>query len=255
MTILYFSVTGNGIQVARALGGTLLSIPQLHKNQRFTIKDDSVGIICPTYCADAPKMVRQYLRKARIEAEYVFGIATYGYEAGEAEKHLVAYLQQAAGHVEYVNKVKMVDTALTRFETQKQIDRLPSKDVEGQLALVKADIDSRQHRTPETSLFHIVADRLYHMAAGGQIGDKRALSFTVSGDCIACGTCARVCPADNVKIVDKRPVFGTHCEGCLGCLHNCPKAAIHVPHEQSNVRYRNANVTLKDIIDGNNPLS
>lgn len=251
MTILYFSTTGNCIQVARALGGTQLSIPQLVKSEQYAIEDDAVGVICPTYCADAPKMVQKYLQKARIEAEYVFGIATYGYEAGEAEKHLMENLRRAAGHVEYVNKVKMVDTALTRFETQKQIDMLPGKDVPGQISRVKADIDSRQHRVPDSSLFHIAADRLYHMAAGSQIGDKRSQAFTVSDACIGCGTCARVCPADNISIVDKRPVFDARCEGCLGCVHNCPKVAIHVPHEQSSVRYRNATVTVKDIINGN----
>ena len=37
---------------------------------------------------------------------------------------------QAAGHTDYVTQIIMVDTDVTRFEIQNQIDTLPQKDDE-----------------------------------------------------------------------------------------------------------------------------
>ena len=45
--------------------------------------------------------------------------------AGAYADHAAEYLKKAAGHADYVDKIIMVDTALTRFESQKQIDTLP----------------------------------------------------------------------------------------------------------------------------------
>ncbi|ERL06211.1 4Fe-4S binding protein [Olsenella profusa] len=48
-----------------------------------------------------------------------------------------------------------------------------------------------------------------------------AWEYTVSDDCILCGTCARVCPANNIVVGDTVE-FSDHCEVCYACLHNCP---------------------------------
>ena len=69
MTILYFTATGNSLAVAKRLGGTLLSIPQLIREELYVIEDDIIGIISPTYCADLPHMVREYLDKAKLQAD------------------------------------------------------------------------------------------------------------------------------------------------------------------------------------------
>ncbi|MFC2662882.1 MAG: 4Fe-4S ferredoxin, partial [Eubacterium sp.] len=82
MTILYFSATGNSLFTAKKIGGNLLSIPQLVREKKYDIEDDVIGIVCPTYCADAPRMVQEYLNQARLKADYTFFISTYGYNAG-----------------------------------------------------------------------------------------------------------------------------------------------------------------------------
>lgn len=133
MTILYFSATGNSLFVAKRIGGELLSIPKLIKENQYEISDDIIGVIVPTYYDDAPKMVRSYLDKARLTATYTFVINTYGYMTRTATSHMESYMTKAAGHTDYVTQIIMVDTDVTRFEIQNQIDTLPQKDVEGQI--------------------------------------------------------------------------------------------------------------------------
>ena len=44
--------------------------------------------------------------------------------------------------------------------------------------------------------------------------------------CIGCGTCARACPLDNIRMVDGRPVWGGSCTHCMACIDVCPSKAI-----------------------------
>ena len=250
MTVLYFTATGNSLAVARKIGGTLLSIPQLVRDGRYEIEDDVIGIICPTYCADAPRMVQQYLDKAKLKADYTFFINTYGYMAGAATKHGEKYLKKAAGHADYVNKIIMADTALTRFESQKQIDTLPEKQVDEQIERVCADIHDRKRFAANVTLFDRGVDWLYHTAGASQIAPDKAKAHIVNDQCIHCGTCAKICPSDNIVVTD-HVEFLDHCEGCLGCVHNCPKNAIHLKNEKSTVRFRNAEISIRDLIASN----
>ena len=90
-----------------------------------------------------------------------------------------------------------------------------------------------------------------HTAMGKTILRKDAAQgYIVNDACILCGTCAKVCPANNITVTDKVS-FSNCCEVCYSCLHNCPKNAIHLKNEKSAVRFRNEHVTLGDIIAAN----
>lgn len=79
--ILYFTGTGNCLYVARQLGGRdaeLLSIPQLMRRQKFDIEADEIGIVYPIYGHMPPNMVRRFLEKAKLKADYKYAVLTYG---------------------------------------------------------------------------------------------------------------------------------------------------------------------------------
>ena len=78
MKLLYYTTTGNNLYIAKQLGGELLSIPQLMKNEEFDIEDDVVGIIFPVFFATSPKTLREFLQKADIKSDYLFLITSYG---------------------------------------------------------------------------------------------------------------------------------------------------------------------------------
>lgn len=61
MTICYFSATGNSLYVARRIGGELLSIPQLMRQDEIHIEDDAIGVVCPCYNVEIPMMVRDFI--------------------------------------------------------------------------------------------------------------------------------------------------------------------------------------------------
>ena len=109
MTICYFSGSGNCLYVARRIGGTLLSIPQLMRQESVEIADEAVGIVCPVYNCEMPMMVRAFLKKARIRTDYFFFVYTYGMGYGEAYAHAKLAAEDAGLTLSYINAIQMVD--------------------------------------------------------------------------------------------------------------------------------------------------
>ncbi len=44
--------------------------------------------------------------------------------------------------------------------------------------------------------------------------------------CVACGCCVKVCPLGNIRLENRRPVWGKNCTHCMACIAKCPVEAI-----------------------------
>lgn len=252
MTICYFSATGNSLYVARRIGGELLSIPQLMRQDEITIEDEAIGVVCPCYNVEMPMMVRDFMRKAHLKTNYFFFVYTYGEGIAESFAHAKLAAEEAGLTLAYVNAIQMVDNFIPYFDMQQQIDSLKRKDVEGQIERLLADIAVRKTVTVEITKETEENMGKYHKQLAEKFLRKdTALSYTVNDDCIRCGICAKVCPANNITVSDTGVQFSDHCEVCYACLHNCPKTAIHMPVEAGTLRFRNEHITVADIIRAN----
>lgn len=252
MTICYFTASGNCLYVARRIGGTLLSIPQLMRQETITVEDDVVGVVCPCYNVEMPMMVREFMRKATIRTDYFFFIYTYGAGYGEAFAHAKLAAEEAGLSLSYVNAVQMVDNFLPYFDMREQIDTLPKKNVEGQLERVCSDIAARKTVDVKINALTKAQMAMYRKRLADKwLRKDTALSYTVNDNCIRCGICAKVCPANNITVTEEGVRFSDHCEVCYACLHNCPQHAIHLPKEAGTTQFRNEHVSLKDIVESN----
>ena len=251
MTILYFTSTGNCLQVAKNVGGTLLSIPQMIKEERYHFEDDVIGLIFPIYGFGLPKIVNRFLEKVSWKADYSFAIGTYGNKPGAAMVNLEKLVHNRGIKFDYMNQLLMVDNFLPVFDIAKQIQKLPEKKTEENLQKIVADIHARKTGAPKTSLMWrgvtVAVQILEGLYMNGEIAQK---NFTINEKCTNCGICAKVCPTGNVSVTDK-VIFSNACEACLGCVHHCPRNAIHMKRERSSERFRNPEVTLEEIQEAN----
>ena len=252
MKIAYFTATGNCLAVAKRFDAELLAIPQLLKEGRYDIEDDAVGIVYPVYGLGVPEIVKRYVGSCRLRAGYVFVIGTYG-NADGATLHVMERLLESNGNrADYLETLLMVDNYLPGYEVRDQVSRLEEKGTERELARIVGEVNGRERRRPGKGAGWRLLSAAFGAAQGGVVKSRARRWFSVSGDCVGCGVCSRVCPVANVvQAGASKPAFGGSCESCLACVHNCPQGAIHLKNEKSGERFRNPAVSVKEIMAAN----
>lgn len=247
MKIFYFTATGNNLYVAKSFEAEYYSIPKLLKENNLNFEDDKIGIVFPVYHSGVPKIVEEFLDKAKLKSNYFFGIATYGMYAGASTIHLLKIGERNGIKFSYVNELIMVDNYLPGFDMDKQIKTQSKKNIEGNLNKIIEDVTSNKiylkKHSKVSEIVRSLNEKLYDPNF-----DKK---FIVDDSCISCRICEKVCPVNNITVATK-PKFNGNCQHCLACIQNCPKKAIKLKNQKSDSRFINEHVTLKEIIDSNN---
>jgi ferredoxin len=144
----------------------------------------------------------------------------------------------------------MVDNSLKFYDMEKQISLIPSKHIDENLEIIVSDIKAKRKYIKKVNFlkkgFSKIGFKLYNKEVGDY--DKK---FSIEAHCNGCGICAKVCPVNNIEM-KSAPTFTGNCIRCYACTQNCPQNAIRFKGEKSKVRFRNENVSLKEIIEANN---
>ena len=87
--IFYFSGTGNtrfvAEQIAAGIGEELVFIPDAIRDNRFEFEigsDETVGFCFPTHGWQPPRIVREFIRRLKINSNYVWALTTGGDNMG-----------------------------------------------------------------------------------------------------------------------------------------------------------------------------
>jgi len=72
-------------------------------------------------------------------------------------------------------------------------------------------------------------------------------SIIVDEKCNGCGICAKICPVDNIKIVNHKPEFQHRCEMCFACDEWCPTKSIRHWSRKEGVKYHHPEVNITDM--------
>lgn len=100
-----------------------------------------------------------------------------------------------------------------------------SKETEKVAAIVKI-ITNQQENKIERNSFLINA--IGNLAYKSMLHKLPTLdqNFNVNDKCNSCNVCEKVCPVQNIKILNGRPNWQGNCEHCLACIQWCPAEAI-----------------------------
>ncbi len=73
-------------------------------------------------------------------------------------------------------------------------------------------------------------------------------AFHTDARCNGCAICARICPVDNIRMLDGRPAWQHRCEQCFACLQWRPQEAIQFgEHTAGRRRYHHPEVRVGDM--------
>lgn len=251
--IFYFTATGNSLYVARELAGEsgqLLSIPQIIKGEHLNFEADEIGFVFPDYAASAPLMVREFVSKAHFKAQYIFSVITFGNFAANVADWWDDFCKEKGLQNHYINTLLMVDNYLPVFDMNEQ--RKIDKKISENLTQIVNDIASHREYVSHVDADDRMKAWLKRLQESHFPMEAERLLRLNTETCIACGTCAAVCPHGNFRMTDTHAEFSGPCEHCLACVHACPQKALTLERERNpQARFRNENVSLRDIKEAN----
>ncbi|WP_251623115.1 EFR1 family ferrodoxin [Odoribacter lunatus] len=266
--VLYFTGTGNSLYAARQLAGKhaeVLSIPQMVKQGRYEFEADEIGIVYPIYGHMPPYMVRQFIRRAKLKAEYKFAVLTYGARKCDSVEIWNDISRKVGNAFDYIGTIIMVDNWLPNFDMNEQI--LIDKHIPENLQKIAADLaeHKRWHEPVTEDERQMHRGFMQWTKLDPEVGFlmKSEKCFTVTDACIGCGACVSVCPRGNYELTSAGVKMSGDCEYCFACIQNCPQKAIRFLRSEDesfpdgrernpDARYRNEHISLMDIKRANN---
>ena len=269
--IYYFSGTGNSLVVARdiaeTINGKLLSIPSMMKEESFKLEADVIGLVFPVFYATndcgIPLIVARFIKKLEnLSSKYIFAVCTCGYMPGTTIKNLRKTIESRGGKLAAGFTVRMSSKNLNERKQQKtRVNR--KKKLEAICEYVNAQREGKFEtrgslrkivlaplRALEKPIFMHRYKKLSNTSrkSFSELIPLADASFRTNEKCTGCGTCARVCPVNNIKMVDGKPVWLHHCENCYACYGWCPQNAICGDIVDYNDWYHHPEVKLTDML-------
>jgi len=254
--IYYFTGTGNSLAAAKKIAAVLGDCELVPIGSLKEISGDvipvaeRVGIVCPVYFSGLPAMVASFTGRLRLTgASYVFAVVTFGGSGGAStlrqfdgilRTHLSRGLD--AGFM-----VKMPGNYIRMYEspTGEKRDTLLATANDEIVRIADSVRQCRKQELPHSFLEQLIHSLMYSWFISRVHDDRK---FTVSEKCTSCGICVAICPAGNIELVDKKPVWKHRCESCCGCIHLCPVQAIQVgTGTEKRLRYRNPDITVAEL--------
>lgn len=242
--IYYFTGTGNSMRAARviakALGDTEIVSMRMDPKDVPAADCDVIGFIYPVYHWTMPAPAVAFVEQLEINPDaYIFVVAMPSFICGIACERLAQILENKGAVINYgnlVNSVANYAIVYPPFPSPKL--RVPK--AEKKLKRIAEEIASGKEKDyPRASSF-IKRRRDKVMIPYLELQKYADNPFTISEDCVSCGICSKVCPCNNIKLVEGMPAFQHHCANCMACVVSCPKRAIGYDIEQGDRKLLNA---------------
>ena len=251
--IIYcYSGSGNCLdmakKIAKELGDTDICLMRRAPEITDATAYKKVGFVVPCYGGGLPGGVEEHIKSLKIApSAYKFAVIQYaGYRGcGLRKIDDIVGLDYWAGLSNHCSAIWLMPHWLTMPPTtlegaQKRSDK-KAKEI---AAKVKVKYDICGH-PPKNAVFALES------AGFGDINKLINSKMTVNEKCVACGQCAKLCPKENIEIVDGKAVIGTDCIGCMACVEYCPNEAINVGGiTVKRERFHNANVSAQELMQG-----
>jgi ferredoxin/flavodoxin len=267
--LYFFTGTGNSLWLAKKVkqhtSAKLIPIASTLDEDSINIKEEIVGIIVPVYYGDLPNVVKDFLKKLRkIENKYIFLIVNYGGGTGVSVSTAKKLIKKNGGDISAVYSIHMPQNAFYKQSENRQVLYASADKL---IKSIGTTIEKRKKgRFSTNKVMDIILGFMFrllkpqykkHLIKLAALGKKAAVeeaiytadrTFSINENCNGCGTCQKICPVDNIKIVNGKPQWQHHCENCLACYNWCPQKAIYGPLVEENYYYRHPEMKIEDLM-------
>lgn len=252
-SIIYcFTGTGNSLKIAKDLqtqlgDSKLIRICKDNMDIRKVGEAEQVGFVFPVHGRGLPQMVKEFIDNLQIDQrKYVFAVANYGdYPAlsfiqlkniliGKGVKLAAVFGVPMPGNKWFMYYPHPKQEFTDRINAQPAATLNIAHQIKTRSVVANKDIIANREAEEEW----------YRKFSPNNMD----IDFWTSQNCSGCGICAKICPANNINMVDDKPVWLHQCVSCLACLHWCPEEAIEYKMDSvSKDRYHHPNIRVQEL--------
>ena len=231
----------------------LVPIAKVWHEKNLASKSEKVGLVFPLYYYGLPKIIFDFVNKINLDkTQYIFAVITMGGEwEGAAFKQLEKILRDkskalnAGFLVTMPNNFIFDQDVFSKAEekellekSMKHIEKI-AKEINNDVENMEINLDQKRGRSTEKT------NLAFHRSVNES--DKH---FVAEESCNSCGICEKVCPVNNILLVEGKPQWQHHCQQCLACINYCPEQAIQYGQRTlGRGRYHHPDITVKDLLN------
>ena len=233
--VLYFSATGNTEFIAKELAKRLDDecinlLDRIKTRNHSPLHSERPFIICaPVYVCEMPRFLSKYLQEQTFSGSkdvyFIFTSGGYCGISGILAKSLFNKKGMTYhGHAEIKMPRNYVANDSYPMLEKNEIERR-ILDACNQLdGIASSILSGGKLKARHVFLFETLITVPFN-----PVWCKYKLTakdFYAKDSCVGCGKCEKLCPLNNIRLVNKKPVWDNQCTHCMACIGNCPVRAI-----------------------------
>ena len=231
--IFYFTGTGNSRYIANKIaavtGETVIDIgARIKAGNTSPVKTDGRAVfVTPTNAWRIPRAVEAWISQTELcDADKAWFVMDCGSEIGNAAKYNRRLCNEKGLSYMGTAGVVMPENYIAMFGVpEKRIAKI----IIGKAVPV---IDGIAAKLKSCEPFIKPRDNLYDRFMSAAVNPifyrffVKADKFTADNRCVGCGKCVAICPLNNIRLADGKPVWSKNCTHCMACIAYCPTEAI-----------------------------
>lgn len=259
-TLYYFSGTGNSLKIARDLSerieeSELVPIAKIWQKDHIASTSEKVGLIFPLYYFGLPKIVYDFVNKIELDkTNYLFAVITRGGDLdGVPFEQLEEILRKksktlSAGFFIQMPNNYVIVPDITPEEIQKKMFNKAKYIIENITECVKENRKNIEIDVNEKKKKRL--ERVNNTFRKSVLENDKF--FFADDNCNTCGVCEKICPVNNILLVEGKPQWQHKCQQCLACINFCPENSIQYGKQTIGIeRYCHPDISVKDLINQN----
>lgn len=235
--VFYISGSGNSFHVAQRIhnhvGGHFAPVMSLKNGDSLSY--DLLIFVFPVYDFKPPRLLTEIIGNLSIvEGATVIAIATYGIALSSSLHHFKKTLSHQGVKLSAGYGIKMPHNGIgsKKFTSKTISKRLRDSEqkitrIINDLVVGKANHVERTWILENMTLIRLMPLLIKFLFILIFKGEK-ALQLTVNDQCIRCDLCRRICPVNNISVINGLYVINQSCIACFACIQWCPMSSIQL---------------------------
>lgn len=240
--IYYFSGTGNTKVISRellksfsnfGLDTSMIAVDEFIKAKNAIDSTsfrniDVIGIGFPIHASSCPNMMVNFVKGlpfARGQKAFVFSTAGAYSSANYAGNILIRKLLRLKGYKVVYDRLFVLGSNFFAGYDERLIKELYQSNLK-KIGQMVEDIYEGVSRKTTLNLVSFGIETLLHKVEEGVGAKFFGKKLETMETCTLCGKCVRLCPKENISIIDGKIAFSNQCMMCMRCMYICPEDAI-----------------------------